>query len=114
MKKKNLMLIKQSEQFKYLTITSELISSDIKTCNKLENNYQISNKKALFHNLVAYLGDQIGTIIPKTFHIVDGENDPKFQEFLKYKEATGIDIWIVKPGENSNRGSGIEVISKEQ
>ena len=75
-------MIKQSEQFKYLTITSELTSSEIKTCNKLENNYQICNKKALFHNLSAYLGNQIGSIIPKTFHVVDGENDPKFQEFL--------------------------------
>ena len=76
------MLIKQSEQFKYLNISAELTSTDIKTCNKLENNYQICNKKALFHNLVAYLGERIGTIIPKTFHVVEGENDPKFQEFL--------------------------------
>ena len=61
----------------------------------------------------AYLGSKIDTIIPKTFHIVNGETDPQFIKFLKYKESSGIDIWIVKPGENSNRGSGIEVISDE-
>ena len=43
--------------------------------NKLEHNFQISNKKALFHNLKSYLGDEVYEIVPRTFHVVDGVED---------------------------------------
>ena len=46
--------------------------------------------------------------IPKTYH-VRGAEDPEFKKFLRDHEGTQNKIWIVKPGENSNRGSGIKL-----
>lgn len=60
-------------------------------------------------------------MLPLTFHIKDGLNDIAFhkfeeaynhplanQEIAKYP-TMGKDLWIVKPGENTNRGCGITV-----
>ena len=48
--------------------------------------------------------------IPLTFHI-KSQNDPEYQKFIQCFNATSeaSNIWIVKPGENSNQGCGIEV-----
>jgi hypothetical protein len=60
----------------------------------------------------------LGKAIPLTFHITTGVTDPSFKSFLKiYQEneerkRRGEDVrnvWIIKPGENSNRGNGISV-----
>jgi len=56
-------------------------------------------------------------VLPITFHIAKGIEDPEFKVFRKYfediessKGLTGLrNIWIVKPGENTNRGNGITV-----
>jgi tubulin monoglycylase TTLL3/8 len=51
-----------------------------------------------------------------TFHIKTGENDTQFKRFLdEYQRIAREEkhlknIWILKPGENSNRGNGITVI----
>lgn len=61
--------------------------------------------------------------MPLTFHIKEGLSDPSFLKFEHiYTEAnagreTALDhhpkfgkhLWIVKPGENTNRGCGITV-----
>jgi tubulin--tyrosine ligase len=62
--------------------------------------------------------------LPLTFHIKDGQEDPKYFEFLKYYHRRAKEVainnelkgrvkeynaWIVKPGENSNRGQGIKM-----
>jgi hypothetical protein len=49
-------------------------------------------------------------IIPLTFHVQDS-NDPYFVSFCaKYHTyQSPNNIWIIKPGENSNRGQGIRV-----
>lgn len=57
------------------------------------------------------------TILPLTFHIAKGIEDPDFKIFKKHYEeieanrnTTGLrNMWIVKPGENTNRGNGITV-----
>lgn len=59
--------------------------------------------------------------LPLTYHIKDGLSDREFAKFeetynfpdrhpdlIKYS-AMGKDLWIVKPGENTNRGCGIIV-----
>ena len=64
--------------------------------------------------------------IPLTFHIRGGCSDPEFAKFTEYylgieatiKEKKGPkkdrirNIWIIKPGENSNRGCGIQVVQE--
>ena len=45
------------------------------TCNHLESNFHLSNKKALFYNMKMYyeaLGEDVFTVLPLTFHIQDG------------------------------------------
>ena len=48
--------------------------------------------------------------IPLTFHIKTGLEDPEFNKFKNYFDKnTKKNIWIVKPGEETNRGYGITV-----
>ena len=52
--------------------------------------------------------DPFEVAIPLTFHI-KSQSDPEFQTFCQQFDRKKKGIWIVKPGENSNRGCGIEV-----
>ena len=95
--------------------------------SKMENNYHLSNKKAIFYNMKVYyeaIGKEYHHYLPLTFHIKEGLNDPQFLKFEQlYHDAQeankptildqfpkfGKTLWIVKPGENTNRGCGIQV-----
>ena len=86
--------------------------------NRLEDNYHLSNKKALFRNISNYYNaqgyDPFEVAIPLTFNVKTPSNsDPEYIKFTKaYKECERkkeTNIWIIKPGENSNRGTGIQV-----
>lgn len=46
--------------------------------------------------------------IPLTFHIQSGLEDPQYQRFLQHWSEQQ-SIWILKPGELTNRGNGIHV-----
>jgi hypothetical protein len=62
------------------------ISNALKVYAKLEHNYHLSNKYALFYNMRKYFGahgrDPF-TVLPVTFHIKTGVRDPVFIEFLE-------------------------------
>ncbi|CAD8044235.1 unnamed protein product [Paramecium primaurelia] len=92
---------------------SNFVSSNIlRVHNHLEGNFQISNKKALYYNMKSYyesIGQDPFKFIPLTFHIQDGIKDPVYQQFEEYARRNNINVWIIKPGEQSNRGNGIEV-----
>ena len=89
----------------------------------MENNFHLSNKKALYYNMKAYYestGQEWYGVLPLTFHIKEGPNDKEFLKFMDlykefdmgqqgYYDKLGKTIWIVKPGENTNRGCGINV-----
>lgn len=145
--------------------------TETKLYNKIEDNFHVNNKKALFLNMKNYyeaMGADVFENIPLTFHVKTGLDDPEFQRFkhyyfkfeddirnkkaaakLKRKEAQEQkqvvmsnnksddaqspqqaasspdkkkdteepqyyqspappkNIWIIKPGENTNRGHGI-------
>ena len=82
---------------------------------KVENNYHLSNKKALFANMKLYyeaLDKDPFDVLPLTFHIRNGVDDPEFKDFkrtfLEFAKNTAFkNVWIIKPGENTNRGYGI-------
>ena len=70
------------------------------------------------------LGANPFEVVPLTFHIKDGTNDSEFHRFLEVfnsikqppddfpEEIKSLrNIWIIKPGENTNRGTGITVCS---
>ena len=90
--------------------------------NHLINNYVIGNKKALFSSIKNYYDSQqkdAFTVLPRTYHIKEGIEDAKFFEFMRYfhrrnkeirrNSESSRNVWIVKPGENSNRGHGIKL-----
>ncbi len=96
-------------------------TNDMKVSNRMEKNYHLSNKKALYWNLKHYC--QAGNLdlydhVPVTFHIRN-HKDQEYQDFLKYFQKESLNeklknIWIAKPGEFSNRGKGITVCNSIQ
>jgi len=120
-------LLKPSEQVQVLSVPQDKII----IYNHLEFNWNLSNKKALFFNIQAYYqarNERYEKYLPVTFHIQE-VNDKQYKAFLEYynfkarqlelkeKESGKLckkkqrNIWILKPGEITNRGSGIEVFS---
>jgi tubulin--tyrosine ligase len=77
-------------------------------------------------NYYTSIGQDVFDYLPLTFHIKNGLEDESWYTFLKYyykrskevkkhneeqgeKNGKEYNSWIVKPGENSNRGNGIQV-----
>ena len=59
----------------------------MKLSNRMEDNYHLSNKKALFYNLkfyFDYIQKDVFKVIPVTFHIKKGIHDPQYEQFLEY------------------------------
>lgn len=87
----------------------------LKLTNHLPQQQQLSNKKSLFQNLYTYyLSKEKDPFehIPVTFHLASSTSDPEFLKFVKYAENTENKkkgLWIIKPGEFTNRGNGITV-----
>ena len=88
--------------------------------NRLEDNYHLSNKKALFLNVSTYyraMGiNPFEVAIPLTFNVktpinTDSEYIRFTRAYKQYEKQKDANIWIIKPGENSNRGTGIQVAS---
>ena len=129
--KKNVRNVKKQEFFKKNDKNHVFLKnpSEIRIHNHFESNFQLGNKKALFHNLKAYLesiNEEVFSNIPVTFHIRKGILDPEYQVFLQYyhenyekndkilenpeeksKFSLKKKLFIIKPGEHSNRGNGI-------
>lgn len=88
--------------------------------NHLAHNYHLSNKKAIFYNLKYYYetrGCDPFKNMPLTFHIKGIEDKEEYQKFVNTYQRVANEkycdnIWIIKPGENTNRGNGI-TISKD-
>lgn len=89
--------------------------------NLIEDSFQLTNKKFLYHNMKQYysaLGEDYTQYLPLTFHITAGESDPEFIAFLRHfetresevdEEVGSRNLWILKPGENTNRGKEVAV-----
>ncbi len=102
-----------------LTPALPFYSQTFKIHNRLEANFNLTNKKALFLNMKRYyaaLGEDYSAKMPLTFHIINGETDPEFLLFVDYFESRGLgedkNVWIIKPGEDSNQGHDIVVCSQ--
>jgi hypothetical protein len=87
-------------------------SESTKIHNHLSNNSSICNKKEMFKNMKKFYEARDLNVfekMPLTFHIETGPTDPQFQLFSSNFEEGS--IWIIKPGESTNRGKGIKVSS---
>lgn len=106
-------LITQSNSYTTIKENTNVIPSAALTHNRLPQNNNLSNKKELYKNMKKIydaFNQNVFDYLPLTFHIEDGENDPSFLEFCRYFEenkASSKNLWILKPGENTNRGNGI-------
>jgi hypothetical protein len=86
----------------------------VRIFNKIHNNQHLVKKSILFDNLMAYYkmtGENANENIPVTFTIKEGINDLQFELFKQFFnnniEHKIQNIWIIKPGEDTNRGNGI-------
>lgn len=55
--------------------------------NHLENNWNLSNKKALFYNMRAYyetIDQDYSKYLPLTFHIKQGIKDKEYERLVEY------------------------------
>lgn len=60
------------------------MSNEFKIYNKLENNFHLSNKCALFYNMKRYyeaINRDPFEVIPLTFHVKSGIDDNEFIKF---------------------------------
>ena len=60
---------------------------DSKLYNKVEDNFHLNNKKALFLNMKNYyeaIEQDVFDNLPVTFHVKTGLNDPEFERFKNY------------------------------
>jgi hypothetical protein len=81
---------------------------------RMDEGHYLANKKCLFYSLQDYYSSQgrcvfKEKVFPVTFHIKDGVNDPQFMKLSLCFDEFPNSVWILKPGENSNRGTGIQV-----
>jgi hypothetical protein len=92
--------------------------------NHQDCNFHLSNKKAIYYNMKVYYestGQHTFDYLPLTYHITEGVLSKEFEKFsnifdnpdnsadLKRHPQMGTALWIIKPGENTNQGCGINV-----
>lgn len=76
------------------------MSNDLKIYAKMECNFHLSNKCALFYNMRRYyeaLGRDPFEVIPLTFHVKKGTEDSEFFKFLEYYKKIEGEIEQGKP-----------------
>lgn len=108
--------ITNSKFFVNLQQSEPLLLGQTKLHNRLEFNKHLCSKKKLFTNLKKFYENtqqKPFDFLPVTFHVKSGENDNSFKQFQtsfeEFSERKNEKIWIVKPGENTNRGKGIKI-----
>ena len=83
------------------------------TYNKLEQNYELADKTQLFKNVCNYYNmrgeNPFERAFPLTFNISSAsDEDEQYLQFLeafqKQEHENGGQVWIMKPGEDTNRG----------
>ncbi|CAI2384528.1 unnamed protein product [Moneuplotes crassus] len=66
-----------------------------KIYNRLENNFHLSNKKALFWNMSEYyksINKSPWDALPVTFHVENGLSDPEYMKFLNFQSRLELEI----------------------
>ena len=106
-------LITKSKYYLSFETNFRINPTSSKIQNKFQHNQHLSDKKCLYKNMKEfYLSkeENVFDYLPLTFHV--DENSLDFNLFLSFVKNHPDTLWIVKPGENSNRGAGIFVTNK--
>ena len=72
---------------------------EIKLYNKIEDNFHMNNKKALYMNLKNYyeaMGQDVFDNLPYTFHVKNASDDPEFARFKQYYYKTEEEVKVKK------------------
>ena len=100
-------------QWKENSIINLLKKAAVDVYNHLEGSTQLGNKKELYYNMKSYyerINKDPFKIIPLTFHVSEGVDDLQFTKFREmFEEMREQKVWIIKPGEHSNRGQRIKI-----
>ncbi|CAI2374629.1 unnamed protein product [Moneuplotes crassus] len=87
--------------------------------NRVDGNYNLSNKKNLFLNMKEYynnMGENMNENIPLTFLVQEDTKEEAMTDFKEHyisnKANKRNNKWILKPGEYTNRGTGIKISDK--
>jgi len=70
-----------------VTAPNQNLSNTFKVYAKLENNFHLANKFALFYNMRRYykaMSRDPFDVIPVTFHVKRGSEDPEFHKFFSF------------------------------
>jgi len=70
-------------------------AQNCKLYNKLEDNFHLSNKKALFLNMKIYyeaFGKDVFGSLPVTFHVKEGVDSPEWNLFKEYHDKCEADL----------------------
>jgi hypothetical protein len=81
--------------------------------NHIHNSFVLTQKKHLFQKLQHYCratGSNLSSIVPETFHIQQPRDVSAFLRATDQARGT----WIIKPGEDTNRGTGIRITDSLQ
>ncbi|OMJ79072.1 hypothetical protein SteCoe_20973 [Stentor coeruleus] len=107
-------LISKSSSYQTYRNKKIFASDSIRIHNRLEFNFNLADKKYLYFNMKKYyssIGEDVFDYLPLTFHIQNADDENGFSEFTRvfeiFKTKKMMNLWIVKPGENCNRGNGI-------
>ncbi|CDW84262.1 tubulin-tyrosine ligase family [Stylonychia lemnae] len=81
---------------------------------RMEDNFHLTNKKGLLLNMKEFYrakGKCIfeSHVFPHTYLVKSSHDDSEYLKLVKYATQRPDSIWIIKPGENSNRGCGISL-----
>ncbi|CDW74359.1 tubulin-tyrosine ligase family protein [Stylonychia lemnae] len=85
--------------------------------NHLDGINTIATKSGLFYNLKKLCADNnlsLNDYIPETYliRVENKDYDSRSRDLEAFRKVFNNHIWILKPGENSNRGHGIQVLDK--
>ena len=106
-------LITKSKHYLSFETNFRVSPGTSKIQNKMQHNQHLSDKKYLYKNMKEYYlakEENVFDCLPLTYHI--DINSLDFNLFLEYAKNYPGTLWIVKPGENTNRGTGIFVTNK--
>eukprot|EP00347_Sterkiella_histriomuscorum_P022577 403337958 len=86
---------------------------------RMEDNYHLANKKGLLFNLQEFYRSQNldifeSHVFPQTFLIRNSSDDEDYFRLIRYIQENPDTVWIIKPGENSNRGCGISLCQSKE